>query len=90
MPPQLGALENMFANAVSSIIALAGIALFVLLVSGGLKLMNAGADSRAAEGAKSTITYAIGGLVLILVAYLILVIIKTITGANITQFKVTL
>jgi uncharacterized membrane protein SpoIIM required for sporulation len=87
-PAKLSDLEGLFKNAVSAVIALAGIVLFIMLVMGGVKYITSGGDPKATEGAKHTITYAIGGLVLILLSYLILVILGKITGANITQFKI--
>jgi hypothetical protein len=89
-PPQLSELEGLFGRAVEAVMALAGIVLFILLVSGGLKFITSGGDPKAVDGAKKTITYAVGGLIVILLSYLILVLIKRITGANVTDFKLTL
>ena len=89
-PAQLSDLEGLFGRAVSAILALAGIVLFVLLVSGGLKYITSGGDPKATDSAKKTITYAIGGLIAILLSYLILVLIENITGAKVTEFKLTL
>ncbi|HTK03147.1 MAG TPA: hypothetical protein VL401_00010 [Alphaproteobacteria bacterium] len=83
-------LEGIFKNVVSAALGFAGIVLFILLLSGGFKYITSGGDPKATEGAQKTITYAIIGLVLILVSYLILVLIQRITGVNITEFKVTL
>lgn len=88
MPATIADLQNVFQNLVSALIALAGIALFIMLVIGGVKYITSGGDPKATEGAKNTITYAIGGLVLILISYLILVVIQAITGAKVTQFKI--
>jgi len=66
----------------------AGIVLFILLVIGGFKFITSGGDPKAVEGAKKTLTSAIMGLVIILVAYLLLVLITTITGVDVTTFKV--
>ena len=89
-PAQIKDFEVLFGNIIQVIIGFAGIALFVLLLSGGLKYITSGGDPKATEGAQKTITYAIGGLILILLSYLILLLIKTITGVDVTQFKVTL
>lgn len=83
-------LEGIFANVVSVALGFAGILLFVLLLSGGFKYITSGGDPKATEGAQKTITYAILGLVLLLVSYLILVLIKMITGVDVTEFKVTI
>lgn len=66
----------------------AGIVLFILLVIGGFKFITSGGDPKAVEGAKKTLTSAIMGLVIILVAYLLLVLITAITGVDVTTFKV--
>lgn len=87
-PAKISDLQNVFQSLVSALIALAGITLFIMLVVGGVKYITSGGDPKATEGAKNTITYAIGGLVLILLSYLILVLIKTITGVDVTQFKI--
>jgi len=83
-------LQGIFQNVVGAILALAGIVLFVLLLTGGFKFITSGGDPKAVESAQKTITYAIGGLILILLSYLFLVFIKQITGVDVTQFKVTL
>ena len=87
--PAISDLERVFSSVVRAILGFAGIVLFVLLVMGGLKYITSGGDPKAAEGAKKTITYAIGGLVVVLLSYLVLVLIKTITGVDVTQFTVT-
>jgi hypothetical protein len=87
-PASLGDLNGVFSRVVSVALGLAGIVLFVMLLVGGLKYITAGGDPKAAEGAQKTITYAIGGLILILLSFLILVLIKTITGVDVTQFTV--
>ena len=88
MPAKLSDLETVFGNVVKSAIALAGIVLFVYLLIGGFKYITSGGDPKAAESAQKTISFAIGGLILILASYLILVLIKTITGVDVTQFVI--
>ncbi len=82
-------LEFLFGNVVSAALGLAGIVLFILLLVGGFKYITSGGDPKATESAQKTITYAILGLILILVSFLILVLIKTITGVDVTKFNVT-
>ena len=83
-------LETVFGNVVRAALGLAGIVLFVLLLSGGFKYITSGGDPKAIESAQKTISYAIGGLIVIVLSYLILVLIKTLTGVDVTQFKITL
>ncbi|HET7098624.1 MAG TPA: hypothetical protein VFI61_00080 [Patescibacteria group bacterium] len=90
MPARISDLQGIFERVVSVAIGLAGIVLFFLLVSGGFKYITSGGDPKAVDGAKKTISFAILGLVLVLASYLILLLIKAITGVDVTQFKVTL
>ena len=90
-PAKLSDLENIFTNVVQAILAFAGVVLFILILLGGLKYITSAGDPKAMEGAQKTITYAIGGLIVILISYIILVFIAKVTGidANIlTQFKI--
>ena len=80
--------EWIFQNFIVSIISFAGIVLFVMLLLGGFKLMTSGGNPENAAAAQKTITYAIIGIVLIALSYLILYFIQTFTGANVTTFRV--
>lgn len=88
--PTISCLGNVFGNVVRAMLGLAGIALFVLLLVGGFKYITSGGDPKAIEGAQKTITYAIIGLIVILLSFLILVLIGTITGVDLTKFNVVL
>lgn len=89
-PATFASLAAVFANVVRAILAMAGITLFILLVIGGFKFITSGGDPKAIEGARNTLTYAILGLVVLLLSYVILVLIKTITGVDVTQFNIVL
>ena len=81
-------LSCLFKNVVTYALGFAGIVLFILLLMGGFKYITSGGDPKAVESAQKTLTYAIGGLVLILVSYLILVLITKITGVDVTTFTI--
>jgi len=87
-PATLKSLETIFSNLVTSLLALGGIVLFLMLLTGGFKYLTSGGDPKATEGAQKTLTYAIGGLVLLAGSYMILNIIKTFTGADVTNFVI--
>lgn len=85
----LQGLECIFENAVSAILFLAGIVLFVMFLVGGFKFITAGGDPKAVEAAKGTLTHAIAGLVLLILAFLIIRFIANITGVeDITRFRI--
>jgi hypothetical protein len=82
-------LEWIFQNIVTSILSFAGIVLFILLIVGGFKYLTSGGNPESVASAQKTLTYAILGIVLIALSYLILVLIEYLTGANVTVFSVT-
>jgi len=89
MPPQLTGLQDLFSHVVSLVIGFAGIAFFLLFIIGGFQYMTASGNEQAVAGARKTLTFAIGGLVLIALSYLILVLIKDFTGVDVTHFSIT-
>lgn len=87
-PAKLQDLETVFGSVVTSLLALGGFLLFLMLLSGGFKYLTSGGDPKATEGAQKTLTYAIGGLVLLAGSFIILKIIENFTGATITNFVI--
>ena len=85
---QLRALECTFGNLVGVILGFAGIVLFIMLLIGGLKYMTAGGEPPKIEEAKKTLTIAIGGLILVMLAFLIIKLIEVFTGLPVTEFRV--
>lgn len=80
--------EGLFANALAAVFGLVGIALFIMLIVGGFKYITSGGDPKALESVKGTLTYSFLGMLLAVGAYLILVFIETVTGANVTVFRI--
>lgn len=83
-------LEPLFKNIVQAVVALAGVALFVMLLIGGFHFLFSGGDQKKLEAARGTMTGAIIGIVIIVTAFLILNTIAVFTGVeSIKTFKVT-
>jgi len=80
--------EYIFNNIVSVVLPFAGIVLFIILILSGFKLITAGGEPAKVQSARNTLTFAIGGIVLITLSYLILRVIQTITGVNVTEFRI--
>ncbi len=81
-------LEGIFGNVVNAVLGLAGIVLFIMLILGGFSYITSGGDPKKVESARNTLTYAIGGMIFIALAYLILKFIETFTGVPVTEFKI--
>ena len=87
----LQGLEGIFQNTLAVLLGLGGILLFILLLWGGIQYITAGGDPKSLEQAKRTLTYAIGGIVLLALAYLFLVFIRVFTNQpNILNFRIAL
>lgn len=69
-------------------IRLAGVAVFIMLVIGGFKYLTAGGDPKAAQQARNTLTWAIAGLVILLLAWFFLRLIEEFTGVEVTIFTI--
>lgn len=86
----IGSLASVFSNILQAVVAFSGVILFIMLVIGGFNFLFSSGDQKKLEKAKGTVTNAIIGLVVLVGAYLILFIIKTFTGVDITTFKLEL
>lgn len=82
-------LEPLFTNAVRSIVALASVVLFAMLLIAGFNFLFSGGDQKKLEKAKGTISAAVVGLVVIVAAYLILRTIGAFTGLDLTIFRIS-
>jgi len=88
-PAKLTDLETYFGRIIQTLLELGGIALLVIIIIGGFKYITAGGNPQQAESAKKTLTYAIGGFVLLALSFLILKLIEQFTGAKVTEFKIS-
>jgi hypothetical protein len=77
-------------NAITAALSFSGVVLFVMLISGGFTFLFAGGDPKAAQKAQGTITSAIIGLVIIAAAFLILRVIESFTGVNVTNMNLNI
>ena len=86
---QLSDIGTYFGNILQAMMPLLGIVAFIMLLVGGFQVLTAGSDSKAAGAGKSTMTNAAIGIVLALGAWLVLTTIENLTGAAVTQFKLS-
>ena len=75
---------------VQFILVVAFIAAFVFLLIGGIRWILAGGDEKAVAGARGTITAALIGLVIVLVAYAIIRLVEIFFNVNIVTQGVTI
>jgi len=88
----LQCLECVVQSILNITVRLAGIAVFIFLIIGGFQWLTAGGDPKKSESARNTITYAILGLALLILAWFILKFIAEFTGLGekLLEFKIPL
>lgn len=84
-PAKLSDIEKVISNIIGLLTPFAAIALLIMIVVGAFKFLTSGGDPKAVAGARSTLTYAILGVILIVVSWLVLVLIRTLTGTPVTD-----
>ncbi|OGY19648.1 MAG: hypothetical protein A2900_00905 [Candidatus Chisholmbacteria bacterium RIFCSPLOWO2_01_FULL_50_28] len=85
-PNTFADLEPIVGNIIKVSVALAGIALFAMLLLGGIQYLSSGGDPKAVQQAKSTLTYGIVGVALLVLAWFVLLFIEQFTGVKVTIF----
>jgi FtsH-binding integral membrane protein len=82
-------LVPLFENVVRALISIAAIGLFAMFVVGGFNLLMSGGNPKQMEQGKNTLTYAVIGVVVMVLAYLIIQIIARFTGVSgLNQFTI--
>lgn len=76
------AIEGVVTNFLAIAVSFIGFAGFVMLIIGSFQFLLAGSNSKGVEGGKSTMTFAIVGLVVALTAWMVLNFIATFTGVD--------
>lgn len=81
----LSCIPIVMTNIIMALLAFSGFVAVIFIIWGGIKYSSSRGDPQAVESAKKTITWAIIGLVFILLSLALLSIIKSVTGV---QFEV--
>ncbi|MDO8487139.1 MAG: hypothetical protein Q7S45_02525 [Candidatus Curtissbacteria bacterium] len=87
-PAQISNIVNVLENIIKLLAPAAGIAFFIMLLVGGYKFITSGGDPKAVGSARSTLTYAVIGIILVVASWLILQLIATFTGADVTTVTI--
>ncbi len=75
-------IECLVRNILASATTFIGLAAFVMLIIGGFLYLTSGSSTKGTEAGRQTITYAIIGIVVALMAYFILQFVAIVTGAR--------
>lgn len=80
--------ECLFYNILQVIVYFAGIAFFVMFVSGGFKYLFSSQDSKKVAAASSVLTMSVIGLVGVIASWFIIRFIQNFTGIDVVNFVI--
>ena len=83
-PPQLNGIIEVISKIIALLAPIAGIAFLAMFIYGGFQLMMSGGDPKAAGAARNTFMFAIAGIILVVIVWLLLLLIESVTGVNVT------
>lgn len=83
-PAQISDIIGVLENIIGLLAPFAAIALFIMLLVAGFQFLTSGGDPKSVAAARTTLTYAIIGVILVVVVWLILTLIEAVTGVPVT------
>lgn len=85
-PAGLPQLQELFQRIIGLVVPLAFVVLLIMLLYAGFKFLTSGGEPKALQSAGGTVTWAILGIVFLVLAWLVLRLIEAFTGITITNF----
>jgi len=85
--PELQQIAVVFSNLLVAIIPLIGLLSFIMIIVGGVTILTSSGNPEGVKKGQMTITFSVGGIILAILAWLILVTIKNLTGVDVTFFR---
>lgn len=85
---RLTAIECVVQSILGLALRIAGLGVLLMLVIGGFQFLTSGGNPEKTKQATNTLTYAIYGLVLIIISWLVLLLIESLTGIKVTEFHI--
>lgn len=80
--PKLTCIFPLFQNIVNAALIFSGATALIFVIWAGIQLVRSGGDAKQVEGARKTLTFALIGLVLVLMSFFILNMIAGLTGTE--------
>lgn len=85
-PSGLPQLQDLFQRIIGISAGLAFVALLIMLFVSGIKFLVSGGDPKAISSASNTITWALLGILFLILAWIVLRVIEAFTGVPVTKF----
>lgn len=87
-PAGLQQIEKTFSTFISVSVGLAFVALLVMVILAGFKYLTSGGEPKAVQSAHTTLTWALLGIFIMAVAWIVLLLIQALTGVDVLHFNV--
>jgi ABC-type Fe3+ transport system permease subunit len=87
-PWQLCNLADIFAIIIQSVTTIAVLLAFIMILIGGFQFLFSGGDQKAVEKARNTLTWALIGIVILILIWFVLLAINEITGVPVMRFYI--
>lgn len=87
-PAQITDIVEILRRIIRLLAPAAGIAFLIMLLVGGYQFITSGGDPKAAGQARTTLTYAFIGVILVVAAWLILTVIASLTEVDVTNVTI--
>ena len=81
---EISDIVGILARIISLLAPAAAIAAFVMILVAGFQFLTSGGDPKGVAAARTTLTYAIIGVILVVIVWLILTLIEAVTGVDVT------
>lgn len=80
--PTLGCIPIAFKNVISAMLLFVGLVALIMIMYAGVTFVTSKGDPKRVEGAKHTMTFAIIGLVIVLLSFAVIIFIGYITNSG--------
>lgn len=78
----LNCLPALFKNIIDWLLAFAGTAALFFIIFSGIRIITSGGDAKQLDEARKSLAFAVLGLILILLSFLIINLVSTVTGVD--------
>lgn len=85
-PAGIEQLQQLFQRIINLSVGAAFIALLVMLIVTGIKYLTSGGEAKPLSSANNALTWALLGVIFLVIIWLVLLLIKAFTGVDVTKF----
>lgn len=85
-PAGVQQLQDIIQRIINLVVGAAFVVLLVMLIVAGIRYITSGGEQKSLQSAHNTLTWALLGILFMVIAWLILLLVKAFTGVDVTKF----